>query len=403
MRVARVATAPSRGGNGSSGGRGGAGPNGKSAVGVTPVSHSNGMLNGHHETGAQGRRSENGVDNGHQWNSVASGPPGIDAKNGHSNGVHAGHSNGVHTGPSNGVHTGPSNGVHTGPSNGVHTGPSNGVHAGHSNRVHNGHSNGASNGHHGNGVHVGLPETDPSRRHAFEDRSEEPAIGGTLDELTAEPPFAPAPARPVALAPTGTDDAPRFSRAAERTKHLIDVALAATGLVMTAPLVACLAGLVRLDSKGPAFFYQRRTGMHQRPFTLVKLRTMDEAQRVTRVGCWLRPLGLDELPQLWNVLKGDMSLVGPRPEIPQRVARFESEHPGYVHRHRVRPGITGWAQVNGLRGNVSIADRLRFDIQYLSEWSPALDCIILARTVSTVLGDTRRESREARVRRERPG
>jgi lipopolysaccharide/colanic/teichoic acid biosynthesis glycosyltransferase/glycosyltransferase involved in cell wall biosynthesis len=180
------------------------------------------------------------------------------------------------------------------------------------------------------------------------------------------------------------------------SKRVFDVVLSATGLLATAPLVVALGALVRLDSPGPALFYQRRTGLDQQPFTLVKLRTMDANRRVTRVGRWLRPLGLDELPQLWNVLKGDMSLVGPRPELPELVERYEREFPGYRARHAMRPGITGWAQVNGLRGNVnlSIADRLRFDIQYLRDWTPALDARILARTASTVLGDTIRALRE---------
>jgi lipopolysaccharide/colanic/teichoic acid biosynthesis glycosyltransferase len=201
-------------------------------------------------------------------------------------------------------------------------------------------------------------------------------------------PAAPSPAmRETVKAPTEQD---------LRGKRLLDAALAATGLVATAPLVVALGALVRLDSAGPALFYQRRTGLNQRPFTLVKLRTMDADRRVTRVGRWLRPLGLDELPQLWNVLKGDMSLVGPRPELPELVERYEGEFPGYRARHAMRPGITGWAQINGLRGNVnlSIADRLRFDLQYLRDWSLALDARILVRTASTVLGDTIRSLRE---------
>ena len=216
------------------------------------------------------------------------------------------------------------------------------------------------------------------------------------EQLPDEPVVAPAP--PIAAPEAGT--APAAVSAPEeedlRGKRLMDVALAATGLVATAPLIVALGALVRLDSAGPALFYQRRTGLDQKPFTLVKLRTMDEERRVTRVGRWLRPLGLDELPQLWNVLKGDMSLVGPRPELPALVERYERDFPGYRARHAMRPGITGWAQVNGLRGNVnlSIADRLRFDLQYLRDWSLGLDVRILVRTASTVLGDTLRSLRE---------
>jgi lipopolysaccharide/colanic/teichoic acid biosynthesis glycosyltransferase/glycosyltransferase involved in cell wall biosynthesis len=183
------------------------------------------------------------------------------------------------------------------------------------------------------------------------------------------------------------------SRVGVAAKRFADIALAASGLVLTAPFLASLAALIPLDSPGPALFYQRRPGLHQRPFTLVKLRTMDAQGRVTRLGRILRPLGLDELPQLWNVLKGDMSLIGPRPEVLERAKRYEYELPGYRTRHLMRPGITGWAQVNGLRGNVSIAKRLEFDMQYLREWNLGLDGRILLRTVSTVLGDTIRDLR----------
>jgi lipopolysaccharide/colanic/teichoic acid biosynthesis glycosyltransferase/glycosyltransferase involved in cell wall biosynthesis len=186
------------------------------------------------------------------------------------------------------------------------------------------------------------------------------------------------------------------SLAALATKRVLDVALAASGLVLTAPLVAALAALVVLDSSGPALFRQQRTGRDQLPFTLIKLRTFDGQGRVTRVGRVLRPAGLDELPQLWNILTGDMSLIGPRPEVPDRVERFARDLPAFRARHLMRPGITGWAQVNGLRGlrgNVSIAERLRFDIEYQRQWSLALDARILLRTLLTVVGDTIRELR----------
>jgi lipopolysaccharide/colanic/teichoic acid biosynthesis glycosyltransferase len=174
-------------------------------------------------------------------------------------------------------------------------------------------------------------------------------------------------------------------------KRTIDVALAASGLVLAAPLLVSLGLLIPLDSPGPALFRQRRWGLNQEPFTMVKLRTMDARGRVTRLGRLLRPTGLDELPQLWNVIKGDMSLIGPRPEVPERAQRFERDLPGYQGRHSIRPGITGWAQVNGLRGDVPIARRLEFDMEYLREWSFALDGRILLRTFSTILGDTVRE------------
>jgi lipopolysaccharide/colanic/teichoic acid biosynthesis glycosyltransferase/glycosyltransferase involved in cell wall biosynthesis len=180
-----------------------------------------------------------------------------------------------------------------------------------------------------------------------------------------------------------------------KAKRTLDVMLSALGLVATAPLVAALGALIALDSRGPAFFYQQRMGRNRETFTMVKLRTMDAEKRVTSVGRFLRPTGLDELPQLWNVLKGDMSLIGPRPEVRERAERYLHQYPDYAARHGVRPGITGWAQVNGLRGdlNVSIAERLRFDLQYLHEWSPALEGRILLRTVSTVLADTVRSLR----------
>jgi lipopolysaccharide/colanic/teichoic acid biosynthesis glycosyltransferase/glycosyltransferase involved in cell wall biosynthesis len=186
----------------------------------------------------------------------------------------------------------------------------------------------------------------------------------------------------------------RHPRAALTAKRVADVTMAATGLALTGPLMVALGAIIALESKGPALFFQRRTGLGQRPFTLIKLRTMDADGNVTRVGRFLRPMGLDELPQLWNVLKGDMSLIGPRPEVPDRVERFEQHLPGFRARHLMRPGITGWAQVNGLRGNKSpIAERLRFDIEYLHDWSLPLDGRILTRTVSTVLGETIRALR----------
>jgi lipopolysaccharide/colanic/teichoic acid biosynthesis glycosyltransferase/glycosyltransferase involved in cell wall biosynthesis len=182
---------------------------------------------------------------------------------------------------------------------------------------------------------------------------------------------------------------------AHAAKRAFDVTVAAFGLVVTAPLVVGLGVLVSLDSPGPPLFYQARAGRNRVPFTIVKLRTMDAQGRVTSVGRFLRPTGFDELPQLWNVLSGDMSLIGPRPEVLDRIERHERDVPGYPERYRIRPGITGWAQVNGLRGdnNVSIAERLRFDTHYLREWSPALDGRILLRTVSTVLRDTLRSLR----------
>lgn len=179
-------------------------------------------------------------------------------------------------------------------------------------------------------------------------------------------------------------------------KRAIDVVLSLVGLVVTAPMVAVFAAIIRLDSKGPVLYRQMRIGRGGRPFELVKLRTMHQAEgaRATRVGGVLRPMGLDELPQFWNVLRGDMSVVGPRPERPHLVAQYESELPGYAGRHMVRPGITGWAQIHGLRGRAgSIAERLRFDLEYVRSWNLARDFRILAQTVTAVWRDTRRELR----------
>jgi lipopolysaccharide/colanic/teichoic acid biosynthesis glycosyltransferase len=185
------------------------------------------------------------------------------------------------------------------------------------------------------------------------------------------------------------------SRTARAIKRLGDVALALSGLAVATPLMAALAALIRLESAGPTLFFQRRTGLHQRSFTLVKFRTMDDERRVTRVGRWVRPLGLDELPQLWNVVRGDMSLVGPRPEVPERVEGLRRRLPGYDARHVMRPGITGWAQVNGLRGDAAPpAERLRRDLEYVREWNLVFDLRILMRTASTLWGDAVRSCRE---------
>jgi lipopolysaccharide/colanic/teichoic acid biosynthesis glycosyltransferase/glycosyltransferase involved in cell wall biosynthesis len=202
---------------------------------------------------------------------------------------------------------------------------------------------------------------------------------------------APRPGKGAATART-----PEASRGARSVaKRVLDVALAASGLAMTAPLLAVFGALISLDSEGPALFFQPRTGLGQRPFTMVKLRTMDADKRVTAVGRWLRPMGLDELPQLWNVLRGDMSFIGPRPEVLSRVERYRCELPGYDTRHAVRPGITGLAQVRGLRGDNTgtIEERLKFDLQYVDEWSLRLDAQIAAWTIPRVLIDTIRARR----------
>ncbi len=179
-------------------------------------------------------------------------------------------------------------------------------------------------------------------------------------------------------------------------KRVVDLAGAAVGLVLSAPLVAILAVLIKRESPdGPVFFAQDRVGAGHRPFTLWKLRSMvpDAAAldrerqstargdaRLLRIGAFMRRWNLDELPQFWNVLCGHMSLVGPRPERPHHVDRLSGEIPHYLPRHLVKPGMSGWAQVNGLRGDTSIAQRIQHDIYYIENWSLWLDLQILLLT-----------------------
>lgn len=176
-------------------------------------------------------------------------------------------------------------------------------------------------------------------------------------------------------------------------KRGLDILISLLLLFLTLPLLPLIALLIRLDSRGPVLYRQVRVGRRGKPFRLLKLRTMVQGAetdgpiwsrrgdpRVTRVGGYLRRTGLDELPQLYNVLVGDMSLVGPRPERPEFVAQFEREIPGYAGRHRMRPGITGWAQVHGLRGDTSVAERTRYDLEYIQRWSLYLDLKVLIRT-----------------------
>ncbi|HEX8216260.1 MAG TPA: exopolysaccharide biosynthesis polyprenyl glycosylphosphotransferase, partial [Allosphingosinicella sp.] len=180
-----------------------------------------------------------------------------------------------------------------------------------------------------------------------------------------------------------------------------DILVSTAILVATAPLVALTALAVKLESKGPAFFRQRRVGLYGVPFDILKLRSMREdaevggkavwAQkddpRVTRIGYYIRKLRIDELPQAWSVLKGDMSFVGPRPERPQFVADFEARLPYYAERHMVKPGITGWAQINYPYG-ASIDDarqKLEYDLYYAKNYSPLLDILILLQTLRVVL------------------
>ena len=178
-------------------------------------------------------------------------------------------------------------------------------------------------------------------------------------------------------------------------KRAMDVAGSLVLIVLTSPLMLAVAVGVKLSSPGPVIFKQERVGLNKRPFLMYKFRSMrvnDDQQtgwsrtedpRKTRFGSFIRKFSLDELPQFFNVLKGDMSLVGPRPEVPFHVEHFKEEIPRYLVRQQVRPGVTGWAQIHGLRGDTDIAERIRYDIWYIENWTVALDIKILFRTVFT--------------------
>jgi Undecaprenyl-phosphate glucose phosphotransferase len=191
---------------------------------------------------------------------------------------------------------------------------------------------------------------------------------------------------------------PALSRAEIVAKRAFDVVAASTLLVVASPLLALIALLIRLDSKGPVFFLQRRYGFNQQAFRIYKFRSMATADdgdivrqatrndpRVTRVGRILRRYNLDELPQLLNVIAGQMSLVGPRPHALAHDHEFQRKIALYARRHNVKPGITGWAQVNGLRGETDTDDkmarRISYDHWYIDNWSFWLDLAILVRTV----------------------
>jgi exopolysaccharide biosynthesis polyprenyl glycosylphosphotransferase len=190
-----------------------------------------------------------------------------------------------------------------------------------------------------------------------------------------------------------------YRSAAWRVKRVTDVAVAGVALVAVAPLLAILAVAVRLDGGPGILFRQERVGVDGRHFQVLKFRSLRPAtdqesqtrwnialdDRLTALGRFLRKSSLDELPQLFNILRGDMSLVGPRPERPHFVSQFRDAYPSYEARHRVPSGLTGWAQVHGLRGDTSIADRARFDNYYIENWSLWLDVKIMLRTVSSVL------------------
>ncbi len=179
-------------------------------------------------------------------------------------------------------------------------------------------------------------------------------------------------------------------------KRGIDVAISAVTLLMLALPLALVAALVRLTSKGPIFYRQERMGLDGKSFTIVKFRSMaDNAERetgpvwtqrddprVTAFGRFLRRSNIDELPQLWNVLRGDMSIVGPRPERPHFVEQFKHRIPQYMLRHKVKAGLTGWAQVNGWRGDTALEKRIEYDLYYIENWSVSLDLKIMWLTLT---------------------
>ncbi len=178
-------------------------------------------------------------------------------------------------------------------------------------------------------------------------------------------------------------------------KRIFDVVTGSIALLVAAPLMALIAGAIAITSGRPVFYVQERMGLDGRVFSMLKFRTMSrEAEadsgpvwaqrgdpRRTRLGSFLRRFSLDELPQLWNVIKGEMSLVGPRPERPVFIEQFRGEIPGYMLRHKVKAGMTGWAQIHGWRGNTSLHNRIEHDLYYIQHWSLGLDLRILIRTL----------------------
>ena len=192
----------------------------------------------------------------------------------------------------------------------------------------------------------------------------------------------------------GISRLPLDSAFAEFAKRAVDIVGAFVGLVLGAPLIAVFGALVYLESPGPIFYRQRRNGGNGRSFFILKIRSMkldaeggarpgwtqkDDPRRL-RVGAFMRRWNVDEIPQFLNVLRGEMSLVGPRPERPEFIVNFKEEIPHYNARHGIRPGITGWAQVNGLRGDTDLGERVRCDLFYIENWSLLLDLQIMFMT-----------------------
>ena len=180
-------------------------------------------------------------------------------------------------------------------------------------------------------------------------------------------------------------------------KRIIDIIGSLAGIIITSPVMLISAIAVKCSGPGPIIFQQERIGLHNKSFHMYKFRSMEQQSpgdekkawtvkndpRVTKAGRILRKTSLDELPQLFNILKGDMSLVGPRPERPLFVEKFREEIPRYMVKHQVRPGLTGWAQVNGLRGDTSIKKRIEYDIYYIENWTLGFDIKIIFMTFFT--------------------
>lgn len=178
-------------------------------------------------------------------------------------------------------------------------------------------------------------------------------------------------------------------------KRIFDIFVSVTAILLTLPVMICIAVGIKLTSKGPVFFHQERIGLNNRPFRMMKFRTMRVHDKVmaettwttandprkTKFGSFLRKTSLDELPQFFNVLVGNMSVIGPRPERPHFVGQFKKQIPKYMVKHQVKPGITGWAQVNGWRGDTSIAKRIEYDIYYIENWDLLFDIKIIFLTI----------------------
>lgn len=188
---------------------------------------------------------------------------------------------------------------------------------------------------------------------------------------------------------------PRENTVMLTAKRILDIIGSLSGLIILSPLLTLIALLVKATSPGPVFYGQERMTKEGRVFKMWKFRSMrqdadkeegftwtvEDDPRRTKFGTFIRQTSLDEFPQLWNVLKGDMSLVGPRPERPELIENFKNEIPGYMLRHKMRAGITGWAQINGWRGNTSLEKRIEFDMYYIRNWKFTLDIKILFLTV----------------------